>query len=335
MMRCTTTRKLWQILSAGIFMALAITPAMSNAFELPPRFYLKTLVGANFIPVLGLSTTGNVNPLDPTLEMVDPNVTIDANIVMAGYSKSFPLFGRAASLAWLQPMGDISVNGSGPIPDSSTSGFGDPFFEFDVNLLGPGPQYNLADALRYEPGLSIDLILDLSVPLGEYDNDEMVNIGQNRFWGRIGLPIIYQIGDTWAPSHRTTLEILPAVMIFADNDDSNSAGDTKSTDPGFTIGGHLTHDVSQAIWISLDASYYNFGDSKVNGRTINGKDFISVGAAIGTNLTNNLQFTVGYHSTINDNGKNDIELGTFSASLVYYWADILDGIERRKEAEHH
>ena len=330
-----TARRLWSILRGGIFMALVLAPAMSSALELPPRFYHKTLIGANFIPVLGISTTGNVNPLDPTLEIVDPNVTIDANIVMAGYSKSFPLFGRAASLAWLQPMGDISVNGSGPIPNSSTSGFGDPFFEFNVNLLGPGPQYSLADAMRYEPGFSVDLILDLSVPLGEYDKDEAVNMGQNRFWGRIGMPITYQIGDIWAPSHRTTLEILPAVMFFGDNDDYNSAGETKSTDPGYTIGAHLTHDLSQEIWLSLDASYYNFGDSKVSGRTIDGKDFVSVGAAIGTNLTKNLQFTAGYHSTINDNDDNDVELGTFSISLVYYWADLLDGIDRRKEAEHH
>jgi hypothetical protein len=198
--------------------------------------------------------------------------------------------------------------------------------------------YNLADALRYEPGLSIDLILDLSVPLGEYDKDQLVNMGQNRYRGRIGMPVIYQIGDIWAPSHRTTVEIVPAVMIFGDNDQYGSDGDTLSTDPCYTVGAHLAHDFSNEIWVSLDASYYNFGDSEFHGANASekdGKDFTSVGAAIGTNLTRNLQFTLGYHSTMNDGGKKDVELSTFSASLVYYWADQLDGLERRKEAEHH
>ena len=234
-------------------------------------------------------------------------------------------------------MGDISVNGSNVLTNSSTNGFGDPFFEFNINLVGPKAQYNLADALRYEPGFSVDMIVDLSVPLGEYDNDDAINMGQNRFWGRIGFPIIYQIGDVWAPSHRTTLEILPAVMIFGDNDDYNSAGDELSTDSAFTVGAHLTHDVSTEIWVSLDASYYNFGDSEVKGtfaRENDGKDFIGFGASIGTNLTRSLQFTLGYHSSINDDGDRDPELSTFSASLVYYWAELLDGIERRESAGH-
>ena len=42
------------------------------------------------------------------------------------------------------------------------------------------------DALRYEPGFSVDLLADLALPIGEYDSDQPLNIGQNRWYGRLG-----------------------------------------------------------------------------------------------------------------------------------------------------
>ena len=91
-------------------------------------------------------------------------------------------------------------------------------FEFDVNLIGPPAQKNLVDALRYEPGFSLDVIADLAVPVGEYDNSRSLNLGQNRWYGRVGAPIVWQLGP-WVPGRRTTLELLPAVWFFGTNDD--------------------------------------------------------------------------------------------------------------------
>jgi hypothetical protein len=101
--------------------------------------------------------------------------------------------------------------------DQSTSGFGDPMLEFTVNLLDPPAHKNIPDAGRYDPGFSLDLLVDLTLPVGEYDNDQQLNIGQNRWYGRIGLTIVGQLGD-WVPGRRTTLEVLPAVSIFDDNE---------------------------------------------------------------------------------------------------------------------
>ena len=65
-----------------------------------------------------------------------------------------------------------------------------PLFEFNVNLFGPAPQYTLANTLRYEPRLAVDLLLDLRVPPGEYSRaTSSLNMGMNCFSGRIGVPI--------------------------------------------------------------------------------------------------------------------------------------------------
>ena len=87
-------------------------------------------------------------------------------------------------------MGRISgeVAAAGQTVDASARGFGDPMLEFDVNLIGPPAQKNLPDVLRYEPGFSLDLIADLALPVGEYDSDQPLNLGQNRWYGRVGAP---------------------------------------------------------------------------------------------------------------------------------------------------
>ena len=61
--------------------------------------------------------------------------------------------------------------------------------EFDINIIGPKAQMSLPDLMRYEPGFSLDLMMDLAFPVGEYDNTKTLNLGQNRWYGRIGAPI--------------------------------------------------------------------------------------------------------------------------------------------------
>jgi hypothetical protein len=122
--------------------------------------------------------------------------------------------------AVLLPMGRVSgdVTVAGQALSQSASGFGDPTLEVTVNLIGPKAQRSLPDVLRYEPGFSVDVLADLAVPIGEYDDDQVLNIGQNRWYGRVGFPVVWQLG-AWVPGRRTTLELLPAVWVFGDNTD--------------------------------------------------------------------------------------------------------------------
>ncbi len=46
---------------------LALFAATTLSFsQVPPRFYWKTLVGSNGVPLIYQSLSGNANPLDPT-----------------------------------------------------------------------------------------------------------------------------------------------------------------------------------------------------------------------------------------------------------------------------
>ena len=91
-------------------------------------------------------------------------------------------------VALLLPMGNLSsdLTVGGHTTRQSSSGFGDPMIEFDINLIGPKAIENIPDLMRYEPGFSLDILVDLAFPIGVYDDDQAVNLGQNRWYGRIG-----------------------------------------------------------------------------------------------------------------------------------------------------
>jgi hypothetical protein len=201
-----------QSLLVLVFLVTIAFPSVSSA-QAPPRFYWKNLVGGSAVPTIYMDMSGNANPLDPSGNVV-PESSFSANIAIAGYARSFTLFNRSALAAVLLPVGEVSGSGSlfGRTFSQSANGFGDPTLELVVNLLGPPPIKNIPDAIRFEPGFSMDLLVDLIVPIGEYNSDNTLNLGQNRWMGRIGAPIVWQIGD-WVPGRRTTLEFLPSIWF--------------------------------------------------------------------------------------------------------------------------
>ena len=226
-------------------------------------------------------------------------------------------------------MGRISgeVTAGGGTVRETARGFGDPMLELNVNLIGRPAQKNLVDALRYQPGFSLDVIADLAVPVGEYDNTRTLNLGQNRWYGRVGAPIVWQLGP-WVPGRRTTLELLPAVWLFGTNDDF--VGQTLSTDPMFQVDAHLTRDFTEDLWGSLDGAWYTPGKATIDGVEGEKLDNLGVGITLGLQINDNLGLTVGYKSTINDSAPGDLQMDGFMVSLVAGWHPLVEGARRLK-----
>jgi hypothetical protein len=319
----------WLCLFAVTMLAIgALCPPQALA-QVPGRFYWKSLSDANAVPLIFESINGNTNPFDYG-HTVTPGASFDATMALPGYARTFSLFDRAAMAAIILPMGRISgeVTVAGRTFSQSASGFGDPMIEFNINVLGPRAQKNIPDVLRYEPGFSVDLLVDLALPVGNYDSSKPLNLGQNRWYGRLGAPIIWQLGP-WVPGRRTTLEFLPAVWFFGTNDDY--VGQTMKTDPMFQLDAHLTRDFTENFWGSLDAAWYYGGKSSVN--DIPGKELnnFGLGLTLGYKITDSLNFTFGYKSTLNDAAPGDLRMSNFMVSLVYGWHSLIEGMKRLKE----
>ena len=301
------------------------TPLLAQILP-PARTYWKPYNGMWSAPVLFASGSGNVNLADPA-NVVSPGLNFDAEIIQPGIYRAFALTeDRAASISGFLPMGRVSA--SGPGINEASSGYGDLLFEFNMHLNNARPIYNNPDLMRYEPGISFSLLVDLTVPTGEYDKGQIVNLGQNRVIGRLGLPIVTQFGD-WVPGRRTTLEVIPSVSIFSDNNDY-VLGDLE-TDPLFQLEAHLTHDIDENLWASLDVNWLTEGESKIGGVSRGNVDVVMFGFTAGIPLTDRLDLTFGYTSTIDDNGANDIDADAFVISLNYRWSNLWRGFDRMKD----
>jgi len=319
----------WRRLALPTIALAALLPTLASA-QVPPRFYWKSLAGANAVPVIYQSLSGNANPLDPA-HVVTANANVDAEVVVAGYAKMLPLFDRTVTLAVLEPMGRISsdVMVGALNTHQDTSGFGDPMVEAGINLIGPAAINTIPDLLRYEPGFSLDVIMDVAFPLGQYDNSQTLNLGQNRWYGRVGAPIVWQLSQ-WIPGQRTTLEFLPSVMLFSDNNDYNQ-GQTLETDPMFQLEAHLTRDFTETFWGSLDSTWMVGGESSINGVSGAALNNVGVGVTLGYQINDNISLTAGYMATVNDSGPTDLRMDGFRISFTYGWHKIVEGQKRLSE----
>jgi hypothetical protein len=281
------------------------------------------------VPLVVQSMNGNTNPFDVS-HAVTPGANFDATLALAGYARTFTLFDRSAMGAIILPMGRLSgdATAAGKTSGQSTSGFGDPMIEFDINILGPKAQKNMPDVLRYEPGFSVDLLGDLALPIGKYNSDQPLNLGQNRWYGRIGLPVIWQLG-AWVPGRRTTVELLPAVWLFGANDDY--VGKTLETDPMFQLDAHVTRDFTEDFWGSFDAAWYTGGQATVDSVAGEELNNFGVGLTLGYKINDNLGLTCGYKSTVDDSAPEDLRMSQFMVSLVYGWHPLVEGTRRLGE----
>jgi hypothetical protein len=290
------------------------------------RFYWKSLMGTNAIPVIVNSMGGNANPFDPSNSII-PGSDFSATMSMAGYAKMLPLGKRSGMVSILVPMGRLSGDLllGGLDYSATTRGFGDPMLQVSVNVIGPKAIMNIPDMLRYKPGFSVDIVGSLAFPLGEYDNTNPVNIGQNRWYGRIGTPVVWQIGP-WVPGKRTTLEFLPAIWFFGDNNDF--VGTTMETKPMYQLEGHITRDFMERIWGSIDVISYSGGKATIDGVEGDALNNLGMGGTLGYQINDNMQLNLSYSSTVNDKDDEDLKMDGFRITFIYGWHKLIEGMRR-------
>jgi hypothetical protein len=315
-------------LAVVMMLALGALCSQQALAQVPPRFYWKTLSNANAVPLIAETLSGNTNPFDPA-HMVTAGANINATIALAGYARTFTLKNRSAMAAVILPMGRLSgeVTAAGKAFSQSSRGFGDPMIEFDLNLLGPKAQKNIPDVVRYEPKFSLDVLADLAFPIGEYNSSQPLNLGQNRWYGRVGAPVLWQLGP-WVPGRRTTLEFLPALWMFGTN--NNYVGQTMKTDPIFQVDGHLTRDLTENFWGSFDGTWFYGGKATINGVAGEKLNNLGFGLTLGYQINDNLGLTFGYKSTVNDKAPTDLRMDRFMVSLVVGWHPLVEGTKRLK-----
>ncbi|TMJ14515.1 MAG: transporter [Alphaproteobacteria bacterium] len=201
-------------------------------------------------------------------------------------------------------------------PTESATGFGDAQLGFVYGIHGT-PALSREAYAAHRPGLAINLLGKFFFPTGEYRPGRTVNMGANRWALRLGVPLVYAIGERMADPHLVTIEAMPTVTFFGANDEP-AAGLVARQKPLFIFEGHVTRGFTERFWASLDMLWREGGEMETDGVAAgNRQSALSLGAtgtlAIGRAAS--LRLSAGGVVARNEHGPNGWMLRTIFGTV--------------------
>jgi hypothetical protein len=225
-----------------------------NAFaqDLEPRRWTVLPAGSNVLGLGYARVEGDVF-FDPLLEV--ENATVDADAFVLSYVHSFKFRDRLLRIDALLPWQSKQWQGllDGEPAQVTRTGLADPIIRLSTNLL----DVSSAPDRRTVAGVAIAMTL----PLGEYKQDRLLNLGQNRVSLRPQIGVVHTRGP-WS------FELTGSVFLYSDNDDFFN-GNKREQDPLYAVQTHLTHIFRSGRWASLGMAYGAGGESSVNNESTN------------------------------------------------------------------
>jgi hypothetical protein len=235
--------------------ATVLTVANAKAQDAEPRSYTNTPVGLNFLIAGYLYSEGKI-AFDPSSSITDAEFRSQTGVL--AYVRSLDVWGKSAKFDVILPYSSFSAHGvvDGQPRTREMSGLGDPRFRFSINLFG-APALSVKEFANYKQDLIIGVSLQVSAPLGQYDNSKLLNLGNNRWSFRPELGI----SKAWGP---WTVEVAPSVTFFTDNTDFFN-GSTFAQAPIYLVRGDIIYNFESGAWASLDGVYFTGGRTTLNG----------------------------------------------------------------------
>jgi len=262
--------KCWVIFSiAATVLAAARAEAQQDA---EPRLYTNTPVGLNFLIAGDIYSQGKM-AFDPELRIADAQ--FQSNTGAVAYVRSFDFFGQSAKFDAIVPYSAFSAHAlvQGQPREREMSGFGDPRFRVSINVFG-APALSVKEFANYKQDLIVGVTLQVSAPLGQYDDTKLLNLGNNRWSFRPELGISKAWGQ-WS------LEVAPSVTFFTANPDFFNGKKFEQASL-YLVRTSLIYSFDSGTWISLDGSYFRGLRTTVNGdKGDNEQENVRAGLTVG------------------------------------------------------
>jgi hypothetical protein len=239
---------------AGVLALGACLPG-ARAQSIEPRAYSNAPVGTNFI-VAGYAETRGGIAFDSALPISDPE--LETSSLVVGYARALDIWGKSGKFDIIVPYTSLqgSATFKGDRVEREVEGFSDPLLRFSVNFYG-APALRAAEFKDYRQDLIVGASVQVSVPVGQYDEQRLVNLGSNRWFFRPELGMSKAFG-AWI------VELKTAATFFTDNDEFYN-GQKREQDPLYSFGAHAIYNFGPGIWGSLDATYFSGGRTTLNG----------------------------------------------------------------------
>lgn len=221
--------------------AFVLLAGTAGAQDLEPRSFSQTPVGMNFAGLAYGYATGDVL-FDQAVPITEATGRVSS--LAAAYVRSLNFFGASGKLQAVLPYawGHWSGLLDGDYVDTNRSGFSDPRVMLSVNFIG-APAIKMSQMRTYTKSTVVGASLQVLVPLGQYNPDKLINLGQNRWGFRPRLGVSHKVKG-W------TLEAMASVWLYTDNPDFYG-GKTVSQDPLYSVQGNVIHQFGSGIWAGV------------------------------------------------------------------------------------
>ncbi len=237
---------------AAVFLFLA---APADSAEIEPRAYGNAPVGVNFLVANYAHSEGGLSTAASS-PLKDAKLRIDTGVL--AYARSLAVLGKSGKLDVIVPYSDLSGSAlvAGEYRERNVSGLNDPRFRFSVNFVG-APVLSVKEFAGWQQDLIIGASLQVSAPVGQYNPDKMVNLGNNRWFFKPDIGISKAWGGL-------TMELSTGVIFFTDNNDYYG-GRKQEQDLVSTSQMNVIYSFGRGFWAAVSGTYDYGGRTSIDG----------------------------------------------------------------------
>ena len=293
--------------AAVITLLLLSQVAAGQALE--PRRWSHLPVGANFVGVGYVYSEADIL-IDPALQLED--VTSEVHTALLSYVRALDVWGKSGRIDVVVPYSVGRWQGilEGEPASTRRSGLNDPRVRFAVNLLG-SPAQSMAEFSQYKVNTIVGAALEVTIPLGEYDQNDLINLSSNSWIFRPQLGVVHN-WDKW------TAELTTSAWIYADNDEF--FGDTtREREPLYALQGHVIYTFRPGLWTSVSAAYGGGARSTIDGVEKDdqiGKNIVAL--SMGIPINRRQGFKLAYlHSETTKSSGDDYDRFLLAYSMMW------------------
>jgi hypothetical protein len=243
------------VLVPVVMMLLLFLTAQADAGDIEPRAFGITPSGVNFL-IVGYSHSEGGLATAAASPIKDASLSMNTGIL--AYVRTLDVLGIPGKFDVIVPYSFLSGNAQvgGQPKERTVSGFHDPLFRLSANFYG-APVLSMKEFADYQQDLLIGASVQVSPPLGQYNPDKLVNLGNNRWYVKPDIGV----SKAWG---KFTLELSTGVMFFTANDEYNN-GNKLEQDPVSSTQLHAIYSFGRGMWASLSGSYDFGGRTTING----------------------------------------------------------------------
>jgi hypothetical protein len=289
---------------------LGLFPAETRAQDMEPRRWSHLPTGLNIAGAGLVATEGDIF-FDPVMKIEDG--TFELYTLATSYIRTFEWLGKSSRVDFNVPYAYGRWEGlvDGVYRSTRRHGFNDPRIRLSMNLYGAPPLTGKAlmdYRMKHPVSTTIGAAVSVTLPLGEYYADRLINLGRNRYVIRPQIGALHQRGP-WQ------FELTTSVSLYSDNDEY--LFDTVlEQDPLWFLQGHVIRSFSRGMWASLSGGFTWGGESQVDGVDLENDDrtkyfALSFGMPISRQQSMKLTYV---------NADTNVVIGSSSDSLILSWS---------------